>query len=416
MGADLDAGVHGAAVQPHPCPARRPVGSDRASVRPEPVRRVLGGDPALQRSAVDPDLLLEQTKIIKRLPRGNPHLGLHQIDVGDLLGDRVLDLDPRIHLDEDVLAGPWSFGLDQKLHGASARIVDRLGEANGVATERLPQLIGDVGRGRDLDDFLVPPLHRAVPLEEMQGIAVLIGEDLHLDVPRPAHGLLNEGGRVAEGALRLPHGRADGLSQLAWIVDPAHATAPASCDRLDEDREANVLRTGQQLLQVSRGRGRLEGGQSGGPGRVDRPHFVAGQLQHIGGRPDEGDPGFHTRPSQLWILAEESVTGIDRIGAGLSCRLDHRLYVEVGPDGMAALADLVGLVGLDAVHRVAILVREHGDGLHAELVRGAKGADRNLTSVGDQNLGEHALRLSTVCYCPDTGWRSGVVMANRTVT
>ena len=29
---------------------------------------------------------------------------LHQVDVGDLLGDRVLDLDPRVHLDEHVPA------------------------------------------------------------------------------------------------------------------------------------------------------------------------------------------------------------------------------------------------------------------------------------------------------------------------
>ena len=68
------------------------------------------------------------------------------------------------------------------------------------------------------------------------------------------------------------------------------------------------------------------------------------------------------------------------------------LDVEVGPDGVSALADLVGLVGLDAVHGVAVLVREDGDGLRAELVRGAEGPDRDLTPVGHENLGEHALR------------------------
>ena len=47
-------------------------------------------------------------------PDGDPHLGLDQVDVGDLLGDRVLDLDPRVHLDEDVPAGR----VDQELDGA----------------------------------------------------------------------------------------------------------------------------------------------------------------------------------------------------------------------------------------------------------------------------------------------------------
>src|SRR5829696_6449402 len=194
------------------------------------------------------------------------------------------------------------------------------------------------------------------------------------------------------------------------------AALTASRDGLDEDREADLLRAGQQFVQVGRRRGRLEGGQSRGLGGLERSYLVAGQLQHLGGRPDEGNPRIHTGPSQVRIFTQEAVTGIDRVGAGPLRRLDHRLDVEVGPNGMASLADLVRLVGLDPVHCISILVREHRDGLHPELVRRPERADRNLTSVGDQNLGEHALRLSTVCYCPDTGLRSGVVMANRTVT
>ena len=46
----------------------------------------------------------------------------------------------------------------------------------------------------------------------------------------------------------------DGLSQLGRVVDPAHAATAAAGDRLDEDREADVLRTGDQLVQVGRGR------------------------------------------------------------------------------------------------------------------------------------------------------------------
>ena len=37
-------------------------------------------------------------------PRRRCALSLDEINVSDLLGDGVLDLDPRIHLDEDVLA------------------------------------------------------------------------------------------------------------------------------------------------------------------------------------------------------------------------------------------------------------------------------------------------------------------------
>ena len=53
---------------------------------------------------------------------------------------------------------------------------------------------------------------------------------------------------------------------------------------------------------------------------------------------------------------------------------------------MPRLADLVGLVGLQPVQRVAVLVREHRDGLRAEFVRGTERPDGDLTAVGDQDL------------------------------
>ena len=104
VGADLGAGVHGAAVHPGAGAAGRAVGDDLAGVRPEPVGRVLGGDPALQRGAPDLDLVLPQAEVGQGLAGGDPDLRGDQVDVGDLLGDGVLDLDPRVHLDEHVPA------------------------------------------------------------------------------------------------------------------------------------------------------------------------------------------------------------------------------------------------------------------------------------------------------------------------
>ena len=49
----------------------------------------------------------------------------------------------------------------------------------------------------------MPPLERAVALEEMHDVAVPVGEDLDLDVPRREHVFLDEHARVAEGAQRL---------------------------------------------------------------------------------------------------------------------------------------------------------------------------------------------------------------------
>jgi hypothetical protein len=56
---------------------------------------------------------------------------------------------------------------------------------------------------------------------------------------------------------------------------------------------------------------------------------------------------------------------------------------------VALCADLVGLVGLQDVFGLAVLVGEDGDCLGAELGGGAEGADRDLTTVGDEDLVEH---------------------------
>jgi len=37
-------------------------------------------------------------------------------------------------------------------------------------------------RGRDFDDLLVPPLDGAVPLVQVDDVAVVVGQDLDLDV------------------------------------------------------------------------------------------------------------------------------------------------------------------------------------------------------------------------------------------
>ena len=79
----------------------------------------------------------------RRLPGGDAHLRLHEVDIRHLLGDGVLDLDARVHLDEDDLAGAGARRLEEELHRAGVLVADRPRERDGVAVERVPD-----GRGR----------------------------------------------------------------------------------------------------------------------------------------------------------------------------------------------------------------------------------------------------------------------------
>src|SRR5699024_533623 len=161
---------------------------------------------------------------------GDLQLGAHQVDVGDLLGDGVLDLDARVHLDEHVVAA----FVEQELHGAGADVADPAGVGDRVGAHRITHLPVQVRGGRLFDDLLVAAQDRPVPLVQVHHVPVCIGQDLHLDVARGQHGALEVDRTVAEGRIGLPRGLGDGRLQLGGCLDPAHAAPPAAGDGLDE--------------------------------------------------------------------------------------------------------------------------------------------------------------------------------------
>ncbi len=77
-------------------------------------------------------------------------------------------------------------------------------ESHRVRAEPLAQFRIQVWRGRDFDDLLVPALHAAVSLVEVNDVSLGVGQDLHLDVTRVGYGLLQEHRWVAEGRLGFP--------------------------------------------------------------------------------------------------------------------------------------------------------------------------------------------------------------------
>jgi hypothetical protein len=64
---------------------------------------------------------------------------------------------------------------------------------------------------------------------------------------------------------------------------------------------------------------------------------------------------------------------------------------------MPLLPDLVRLIGLEPMHRIAILVGEHRHRLRAQFESGAHRSDRDLTTVGYENLSKHPV-LSGFAY------------------
>jgi hypothetical protein len=210
----------------------------------------------------------------------------------------VLDLDPRVHLDEEMPAVP----VDQELHRPRVAVTDGLGEGDRVGAYRVPQPQVQVGSRCDLDDLLVPSLQRAVTFVEVHDVAVTVGQDLHLDVAGIHHGLLHEDRRISEGRTGLAHSRLDRLTQLCGFVHPAESAASAARDGLHEHRERHVLRCSDDLVGVLRGRHAAQDGEPCFPSRGDRADLVAGEGQYAGVRPDEGNARVVALAGQLGIL------------------------------------------------------------------------------------------------------------------
>ena len=146
----------------------------------------------------------------ERLARRDEDLLADDVDPGHRLRDRVLDLDARVHLEEEVLA----VGREQPLDRPGRPVVDGASRVDRESADARAELGPDGGRRRLLDELLVAALDRAVALAEMDDVAVRVREDLHLDVARVVEVALDVHGGVGEVRLAFPHGRLEGPLDL----------------------------------------------------------------------------------------------------------------------------------------------------------------------------------------------------------
>jgi hypothetical protein len=214
----------------------------------------------------------------------------------------------------------------------------------------------------------VPALDGAVALAEREHRAVRVGQELDLDVPRAFQVALEEDRVVAEGGLGLAARCGQGVLELVGTPDDPHPSAAAAGRRLDEQRVAELL-----------GRALGHDGDAGLACDALRGQLVAAHAEGFRGRPDPRQSGGHDRLGEGRALGEEAVAGVDRVGAGLARRA-HVL------GGVEVRGDLNCLLGAAGVQRAPVVGRGDGDGRDPELAAFAEDAQRDLATVGDEQL------------------------------
>ncbi len=170
---------------------RRAVFDQPPGRRQEAARRVLGVDAALDRPALELHVGLGQAQ---RLATGAADHLLDEVDAGDELGHGMLDLKPRVHLQEVEAAVLPGDEFDR----AGRIVVHRPGERDRLLAHLAPRFLVEERRGRLLDHFLVAALDRAFALAEIDDIAVLVAEHLDFDVAGIDDEFLDEDAIVAE--------------------------------------------------------------------------------------------------------------------------------------------------------------------------------------------------------------------------
>ncbi len=100
-------------------------------------------------------------------------------------------------------------------------------------------------------------------------------------------------------------------------------------------------------------------------------------------RSDPAEPGVDDGASELGVLGEEAVAGMDRVGASLQRRRDDEVDAQVGLRRGGA-GQSHGDVGLADVGQCGIGVGVDGDGLDPESAAGPEDPAGDLGPVGDE--------------------------------
>ena len=232
----------------------------------------------------------------QRLALGDAELLAHQVDAGDLLGDRVLDLQAGVDLEEADRARPCRRGTRR----CRRRRTPPRGRCPCDAAYSCAVCsVGEERRGRLLDDLLVAPLQRAVAGRDDDDVAVGVGEHLRLDVARLVEVALDEALAAAEGGDGLADGRVVQLGDLGLGAGDLQPAAAAAERRLDGHRQAVLGDEREHLVDA-----RHRVGGAGHERRADLQRDVPGGRlvaeRGDGGRrrADPGRAGVDARPGR----------------------------------------------------------------------------------------------------------------------
>src|SRR6202158_5704942 len=239
----------------------------------------------------------------------------------------MLYLQSRVHFHEKELPGVWFI---EKLYRSGISIFRGMAETNCGVAQSFILLRGERRRGSFFEHFLMAALNGAIADARRPRGAVIVGDDLHLDMARTLDEVLEKNSGIAEGFECFGAGTFEGVRQLVCRVHEANpVTAPACC-RLDEQRKTDTVGLGSGICQ---GFHRPTAPGSDCDLGVLRKTFgsdlVAELAHHVAGRSDENDSHLTAEIGERGVFCHEAPANPDSIGTRRRKRLFESPVVEV---------------------------------------------------------------------------------------
>jgi hypothetical protein len=300
----------------------------------------------------------------------------------------MLDLQTGVHFEEEDIL---SLGIDHELHRADRIVSDAGRELQRMAVKRVAGLLGQVRRGSLLEELLIVALNRAIPLEEMHEIAVLVAKDLNLDVARPLDQLFDQQAAITERGFRFATRRDQRVAQSGDIMNRPHPFAPAASRRFDHYRQADALRfRGETFIALVFAivswcdwHARCDSQPLGFDFRSHR-------SDGLDTRANPNEPVLLAELRQVRAFGEEAIAGVNGIGTRGQCRTDDAIGAEIAV-ARGRRSDRHGDISESDMHGIAIRVRIDGSGTQADALCRANDADGDFASIGDEKRTKHAL-------------------------
>src|SRR5215813_13781982 len=356
-------------------------GRDATGARGERFR-VFGVDAAFDGVAYEDQLVLS---VVQFFSGGDSDLGGDQIRDCDHLGDRVLDLDARVHLHEIKTA----VLVEQEFDGPRVAVTDPFTGFDRDSPHLLPQLVTDAGRRRLFNQLLMAALDGAFAFSQVDHVAVIVTEHLDFDVARVGDVFFQIDAAVFERHFGFGARHVVSVEQVILIVRDAHA-APASARRgLNQHRITDPLGLlDSDLLVFDQAFAARSDRHSRGFHRPFCFRLVAHHSNHFRRRANEGDVAFAADLGEMRIFGKKPVSWMNRVNVeDFGGREDLR-DVQVTLRGGRG-ADAPGLVCEAHVQGVAVGYRMHGDGFDSQFTAGPDNPAGDFTTIGDQDFFEH---------------------------